>query len=226
MVPLPKLALLVCLLAPVPALADIYMWTDERGGTVISDERPENPSAVRNFKVLVKESERGPRTEVRLARQDPTPNEQMLQDRVEQLERELQEQRYPPPDLPPANTYSSGYYALPAPAPAAVYGSDFYAPYYAVPPAYVVLGATTFTTRPFSHKPFGHRHLADKHFGHKHFGHTHFGDKHFAHRQSGLAYFNRGQPILRHGGRGFSAQGFSGARRSSFAGGRVGTARR
>jgi hypothetical protein len=200
MAPFPKLALAVfSLLVPASALADIYMWTDEKGATVISDERPENPQAARNFKLLVKESERGARTEVRLSRQEPTRNEQILMDRVDNLERQLREQRYPPPDLPPANTYSSGYYALPpSPPPAVVYDGGYYAPYspYYVPPAYVVLGATSFIGRPF---------------GHKHFGHVHF---------------NRGQSILRNDGRAFTGQGFTGLPRNSFTGARVATGRR
>jgi hypothetical protein len=36
-------ALLVSLLAPAAACADIYVWTDERGSTVISDVPPANP---------------------------------------------------------------------------------------------------------------------------------------------------------------------------------------
>jgi hypothetical protein len=215
----PRLALAwLSLLAPTTALADIYMWTDERGGTVISDERPQNPQAVSNFKLLVKESERGPRTEVRVSRQEPTRNEQMLQERVESLERQLQEQRYPPPDLPPANTYSSGYYAVPTPAPAVVYDSGYYPPYYYAPPAYVVLGATSFVSRPFG---FGHKHFGHGHFGHKHVGHGHFGHKHFGH-----GHFHRGHSTFTHGGRGFTTHGGGSVPRTSFAAGRMGTGRR
>lgn len=192
----------ISLVAPATALADIYMWTDEKGATVISDQRPENPQAAKNFKVLVKESERGPRTEVRLSRQETTRNEQILTDRVDSLERQLREQRYPPPELPPANTYSSGYYAVPASAPpAVVYDGAYYSPYYYMPPAYVVLGATSFVSRPFGHT----------HFGHRHFGHVHF---------------NRGQSILRNDGRAFTGHGFTSVPRSSFGGGRVATGRR
>jgi hypothetical protein len=192
----------VWLVAPATAVADIFMWTDENGVIVISDERPENPQAARNFKVLVKESERGPRTEVRLSRQEPTRNEQILAERVDNLERQLREQRYPPPELPPANTYSSGYYAVPAsPPPAVVYDGAYYPPYYYLPPAYVVLGATSFVGRPFGHS----------HFGHKHFGHVHS---------------NRGRTILRNDGRTFAGHGFTGLPRNSFTGARVTMGRR
>jgi hypothetical protein len=202
-VPFSRFALaFLALCAPATALADIYMWTDEKGGTVISDQRPENPQAAKNVKVLVKESEGGPRTEVRLSRQETTRNEQILIERVDSLERQLREERYRPPDPPPANTYSSGYYAVPASAPpAVVYDGGYYPPYYHVPPAYVVLGATSFIGRSFGHT----------HFGHKHFGQVHS---------------NRGQSKLRHGGRGFTAHSFTGTSRSAFGAGRSATGRR
>src|SRR5688572_5165787 len=46
------------LFAPVAASADIYIWTDERGTTVISDAPPANPKRVANLETVVKESER------------------------------------------------------------------------------------------------------------------------------------------------------------------------
>jgi hypothetical protein len=121
------LPVLVSLLVPATARADIYKWTDERGETVISDVLPANVKKVKDFEVLVKET---PRTQA----QRDAANEKMLQDRIERLERQVQAQRYATPapaaPPPPAYSYYSPEYAAPPPPPQPDYFGSYYPSFY------------------------------------------------------------------------------------------------
>jgi hypothetical protein len=148
-----KSVALLCLLASTAAAsADIYIWTDERGTTVISDKRPADPRTLKNFEVVVNDSDRparkgsGPR--------EATRTEQALLDRIDNLERQL---RTPSYSAPPA----------PSPAPAVVYSTSppapaydpYYSPFlnnypsYYSPFSYVVPGAVVVR------RGFGQRHV-------------------------------------------------------------------
>ena len=140
------------LFASVATAADIYTWTDERGTTVISDIRPDNPKALSNFKTVVEDSDRNTRRSGSAPR-EPTRTEQILLDRVENLERQLKAQAY---TSPPPPTYSSGTYYTSLPPPPPAY-DPFYSPYFGswYPPVVVV---APFVRRSFAvHRPFHHR---------------------------------------------------------------------
>src|SRR6476469_6922560 len=72
-------------LGPAAAWADIYKWTDERGGTVISNSRPTHPSRVKNFEVAVEEV----KTTIVAA-----PADQMVLGERERMERQVLAQQY------------------------------------------------------------------------------------------------------------------------------------
>jgi hypothetical protein len=164
---LARRALVVCgfssLLVPALAYADVYIWTDERGTTVISDTPPANPKRATNVEVVVKDSERKgakPRTGAR----ETTPTEERLLERIDNLERQLRAQTYTPPPQP-APAYSGTYYTSPPPPPPY---DPYYSPYSAYPsyypPAYpYVVYSTPFVRRsfavgrPFPHRGFVHR---------------------------------------------------------------------
>jgi hypothetical protein len=142
---------LLSLLAPAAAAsADIYIWTDERGTTVISDKRPADARTLKNFEVVVNDSDRparkgaGPR--------EATRTEQALLDRIDNLERQLRTQSYSAPPAPaPAVVYST---APPAPAYDPSYSPflNNYPSYYS-PFSYFVPGAVVVR------RGFGHRHV-------------------------------------------------------------------
>jgi hypothetical protein len=124
------------LFVPGAVRSDIYKWTDEQGGTVISNILPENPDKAKNVERVVKES----KPAVQASRPAATPTEQMLLDRIDNLERRLQARTYVPPapqSAAPAEYYpDSGYYYYPPapPPPPAHYAN--YAPVYYARPAY------------------------------------------------------------------------------------------
>lgn len=141
------------LFAPVAASADIYIWTDERGTTVISDTPPANPKRVANLETVVKEPERKsarPRTGPR----EPTPIEQKLLERIDDLERQVRAQTYSAPPPPaPAPAYAVTYSTRP-PAPPAY--DPFYTPSFFSPFSYGVPGPIV-VRRGFGHRHFPHR---------------------------------------------------------------------
>ena len=153
---------LLSLLAPASAWGDIYKWTDKQGNTVISNVRPANPDTVTDVELVVKETRPAAQSPVIPSQRVATRTEQMLLDRIDELERRLQTQPYPPqyppqsPGVSPANYYG-GYYPAqppPPPPPPSSYGSYFpsYYPGYYYPwvPAYsyVVYPARTFVSEP------------------------------------------------------------------------------
>ncbi len=101
------IATVLCVSGPATASAHIYKWVDERGVTVYSNVLPDkNP---KNVEVVVEEkpSDRTPAA-------DAMRREQQLLDRISNLERQLQAQRYqrqvPAPPSPDYGGYYSGYY--------------------------------------------------------------------------------------------------------------------
>lgn len=142
--------ILMSLLLPAGAGADIYKWTDDQGGIVYSNSPPENPQKTANVERVVKE------------RVVP-PTEQSLLDRIDNLERRLRTQSYAPPapPAPPPPTvappsYSDGGYYYPPPAPDYTgYTTPAFYPVYRYPltPAYtyVAYPARTFGARPAFH---------------------------------------------------------------------------
>ena len=140
-------------LAPAAA-ADIYIWTDERGTTVISDTRPENPRALKNLEV-VRDADRG--TRKGSGPREATRTEQRLLDRIEELERQVRAQTYasPPPPAPaPAPSYAVVYSTTPPPPPAydPYYTSGFYSPFPYVVPAPIVVRRSFGGHRHFHHR--------------------------------------------------------------------------
>lgn len=137
---------LAALLAPAGAWGDIYKWTDEQGGTVISDLPPTDPGKASDLKLLATTPKRAAQSPVTTPAPAPDTREQELEARVEELERELQEQQaaqYAPPVAQASD--GGGYYAAPpAPEPSGYvsYRSEYYPAYYpsyyapAAPPVY------------------------------------------------------------------------------------------
>jgi hypothetical protein len=113
---------LLALLISPNASGDIYQWTDEQGGTVISNVLPDSPKQAKNIERVVKETPPAAR-----AARTVTATEQALLDRIESLERRLQARQYPPP-APADYAADRGYYPPPPPPPSGYYGN--YAPTY------------------------------------------------------------------------------------------------
>jgi len=147
---------LVFLLVPSVTWGDLYKWTDEQGSPVISNVRPANPQKIKNFETVLKETER-----------TPTRTEQVLLDRIDNLERQLRTQQYPP--QAPASSYApynESYYpaqaaSLPPPPPS--YSNGYYPDSYYYPwlPSYSYLyPSRIFVNRPrgvFAHQFAHHR---------------------------------------------------------------------
>lgn len=143
---------LMSLLLPASAGADIYKWTDEQGVTVYSNTLPDNPQKAANVERVVKE------------RAAPLA-EQKLLDRIEDLERRLQARSSPPPAPPeapgvtptysPERSYSERNYSYPPLPPAYTsYATPVFYPVYRYPvtPAYsYVVYPRTFGARPPFH---------------------------------------------------------------------------
>lgn len=108
-------ACLVCLLVPAAAWSQIYKWTDDKGGTVYSNIRPADTKKVKAFEVVMEEdkpsrispAEKAPRTlqatvppdiaaqqALQAARVDAVRRQQELENRVADLEQQLQLQQY------------------------------------------------------------------------------------------------------------------------------------
>ena len=139
------------LFVPLTVRSDIYKWTDERGSTVISNILPENPDKVKNVERIVKENKAATPAFKSVA----TPTEQMLLDKIENLERRLQPRNYPPPApaaAPPDYYYEGGYYPPPPPPFYSNYAPVYYprqAYVYPSSPAYSYSTyPRTFITRP------------------------------------------------------------------------------
>jgi hypothetical protein len=153
----------------LPAFADIYTWTDQRGTTVISDTPPANARSVTDLQVVARDEKKsGKRTGAREA----TPTEQKLLDRIDNLERQVRAQTYSSPPLaaaspPPAVSYSTVPPAPPAYAPAydpysydySGYYSQSYYPSYYYPPAYSYAVPGVIVGRTFNRGFVGHRHF-------------------------------------------------------------------
>jgi hypothetical protein len=157
----------ISLVVPTTAWGDIYKWTDERGGINFSDSPPPTSARVKNVEVVEKEIK-------------PTPTEQALLARIQNLERQLQAPQYaaqapasqPPmpyggysPSMPPppSDYYDSGYDSSYNPS----YAPSYYQSYsYPVVPAYsyAVFPRRTFFARPvFVAPPSGFAHAGGGH---------------------------------------------------------------
>jgi hypothetical protein len=115
------LALLpICLtiLAPTTVRGDIYKWTDERGNTVVSNLRPVNPSTVSGVELVATVAKPAAQYPVTPSQQGSTRTEQALEARIEDLERQVQEQQYAQqPQVDPQSSYAGDNYAASAPPP-------------------------------------------------------------------------------------------------------------
>ncbi len=155
------------LLAPATAWGDIYKWTDERGNLVISNAQPVNGSGVSGVELLATAAKPATQSPVAPSQQTVTPTEQVLEARIENLERQLQEQQYAQqPPLGPQSSYPGDYYPAPAPPPPepsyySSYDQGYYPGYYPSfynpwPPSYsfIVVPPRTFVRRPaFVNRP-------------------------------------------------------------------------
>jgi hypothetical protein len=146
----------------LPALADIYTWTDERGTTVISDTPPANPKRVSDLQVVARDTDK--KSAKRSGAREATPTEQKLLDRIDNLERQVKAQTYSSPPVaaaspPPAVSYSTVPPAPPAYAPAYdpyYYDySGYYSPSYYYPPSYSYI-VPGFVGRGFGRRHHGH----------------------------------------------------------------------
>jgi hypothetical protein len=150
------------LVASAGAFADIYRWTDEHGVTVLSSVPPEDTTLASNVEVVAKEKRTTTRKTAAVEYQTPT-NEQVLLDRIENLERELRAQQYSQAAVPPPVQYPQGYYTTPPPPPS-YYGDSYYPPPYY--PSYGYPYVTFFP--PVTSVFFRSR----GHFGQRHFPHA------------------------------------------------------
>jgi hypothetical protein len=176
------------LAAPAGAFADVYKWTDERGVIVLSSVPPEDTTFARNVEVVAKEKGSTRKTAGAVEYRNAS-NEEVLLDRIENLERQLRAQQYSQAAPPPAVQYPQGYYTTPT-LPASSYGETYYPPsypgytspgYYSYPYAAFFPPVTSVIIRPrphFNHKHFHHRHSSHD-FSHGTFPRT-FGHSGFA----------------------------------------------
>jgi len=146
--------------ASTAARADIYRWTDKDGNVNYSDVAPPKEQRIKDVVVVTKSTPA------------PTPSQQDLLARIQNLEQQLQAQQYsaPPQGIPQP---VAAYYAPPMPAPQpyiqappaqpvtyydAGYNTGYdnslsYAPYVSAVPVIVVSTIRTRGPRP----GFGHR---------------------------------------------------------------------
>jgi len=146
------LPVLAALFAPATAQADIYSWTDEQGRLVISDVRPVDPGKVSDMKLLAVTTKQAAQAPAAGSESATGRKQRELEARIEQLERELQEQQsapqpeadsqagdtadhYPAPPSPPPPPEPS-YFSSDGPANYPVYYPNFYA---LPPPSYTVI---------------------------------------------------------------------------------------
>ena len=166
------LAALLALFAPATVWGDIYKWIDERGNTVLSNVKPVDPDAVRNFQLAAKETKTAAQAPAPAQQARPAevvkPTEQLLLEKIESLERQVQAQQYAAQAVTPV----INYYTAPAPPPPPNYygydGPGFYPGYYYPPPpsySYIVPAipvvfprkAIVFPSKGIGHRPFVHR---------------------------------------------------------------------
>lgn len=148
------LPVLAAVFASATARADIYSWTDEQGRLVISDVRPVDPGKVSGMRLLAVTSKQAAQAPAAGSEPAASRRERELEARIEQLERELQEQQSPPqPEENPQAGDTADHYAAPPPPPpppppeSSNFSSDgptnypaYYPNYYALPPpSYTVI---------------------------------------------------------------------------------------
>lgn len=153
---------LISLVIPATACADIYRWTDERGQVNISNVPPPEAGKAKDVELVLKEPKL-------------TASEHALLARIQSLERQVQEQRYapqsplvPPPmpnggyypssPPPPPDYYDSGYRGYVSGYDSGYYGSYYpssYPIYYSPSYSYAVYRARAFVPRPVFAAPRG-----------------------------------------------------------------------
>lgn len=124
-----RFLLVACAVAVVSpaAFADVYRWTDTNGTTVFSSSPPEQGSGARNVVVVAKEKPRVMRGTKESVEDYASTNEQILMNRIDSLERQVQAQQYAQATMPQYQAaYSTGYYSTPAPT---YYSEPYYDPY-------------------------------------------------------------------------------------------------
>ena len=144
----------VLLAFPLAAAAAVYKWTDERGGTVFSNQPPRAGAKVSHVQLVVEDDKPAPAA---------ADKEKDLQDRVKTLEQQVQALQSQPPAYAPGPAYypqpsysETPYYAAAYPPPMYDYPYPYAYPY--VYP-YVIVAPRRFV-RPvhgFVHHPIGAR---------------------------------------------------------------------
>ena len=143
------LGLLLLLLLPATASADIYKWTDQNGGTVYSNAPPAKGKA-KNVAVVIDEGRVPTPTQAQIAQAEALRVQQALLERMYALERQVQ-----------ALQYQGQYQVAMPPPPASYYGNyggSYYPGYYPAVYRYpVFIAPTGFVRRAPAHRGGGHR---------------------------------------------------------------------
>lgn len=138
------IALLMSLLLSAGAGADIYKWTDEQGNIVYSNSPPQKPNTAANLERVIKE-------------RPAPPRELALQEKIDDLERQLRTRpASPAPPSPVPAGYHEGSYAYPPPPPAPVVSNapvfHSHQPYAVIPVySYGVFPVHRYVVRPAFH---------------------------------------------------------------------------
>jgi hypothetical protein len=126
------------LLVPTAASAKIYKWTDEKGTTVFSNTPPGVERKAKDLEVVVEDEKAPTLTAQQIAYAESLRREQQLEERIYNLERQVQtQQQYqpqyqptmppPPPDYYGDSSYYPGYYPG-YPAPYVAFSTGFARP--------------------------------------------------------------------------------------------------
>jgi len=169
-------------LAPVGASAEIYAWVDPSGAVTYSNLPP--PKDARVIEVIQDIPAPSPQSQA-AAEAAHRSEMQALNERVQQVERELQQSRMPapPPPMPYPSAAPPSYGPPPGYGPVASYGPGCDPEYYDCSswdgPVYYTVGALPYwpyyRQRGFHHDGFSH---GDR-FPHGAYHPAHFGGGHF-----------------------------------------------
>jgi hypothetical protein len=111
------------LLVPTAASAKIYKWTDEKGTTVFSNTLPGVERTAKDLEVVVEDEKAPTLTAQQIAYAESLRREQQLEERIYNLERQVQTQQQ----------YQPQYQPMMTPPPPDYYGGSSYYPGYAAP---------------------------------------------------------------------------------------------
>jgi len=120
---LAPLPVVVFLLAPATVRGDIFKWTDERGITIISNVQPASTAKTSGMELLAVEAKTAAPAPGARSQAAAASTEQALQERIENLERQVQAQQA---QGVPQPGYSQDYYPAPPPPPS---GPNYYSGY-------------------------------------------------------------------------------------------------